>query len=220
MLSINLYKKINIQSCCLVNLMIKNRNHSNKNEQSIGKMPNFMPLKKMNAETKQIFVQEKFKFLEDYKCIYRFNHIKTLTTLSRLKIYQSGFTCFLGLATSVFYFVSSNISLKAFLIINGASLAALITLFMFSKLFINIICAIYLHKNGENVIISHINFLARRKNIETTVSNIKPLINTMDDLNNMYLKFNLLDSEGTMYYSLIHGKIFDKNDLFKVLKIS
>jgi hypothetical protein len=34
----------------------------------------------------------------------------------------------------------------------------------------------------------------------------------------MYLKFNLLDCEGTMYYSLIHGKIFDKDDLFKSFK--
>ena len=174
---------------------------------------------KITSPEKQKLIEEKFNYLKNYTCVYRFNHINLLTMISRFKIYQTAFTIVAGASTSIMYFINSNITQTSFLLINIASLSALMTLLIISKYLINVICAIYIHKNEKDIIISHINFFSRRKDIFTTIDNVKPLINSMEELNNPYLKFQLNNSNGTMYYSLKRGKILSQNDLYKVLKI-
>ena len=77
---------------------------------------------------------------------------------------------------------------------------------------LNMEFVIYLHKNGNDVIISHINFFSRRNNIFTTIDNITPLYNSMREMESTYSKFQLNDFEGSMYNSLKYGIIMNKED--------
>ena len=204
MFHLKLFKKIN--PCLLIN---------NKNPlKLISSISN-----KLANEDKRKLIEEKFSYLKDYKQVYKIDVIRLVTALSRLKIYQSIFTVSLGIATTTMYFNTSTISLQGLLMTNLASICGLVSLIFISKLLSKIICVIYLHKNGNDVIISHINFFSRRNNIFTTIDNITPLYNSMREMETTYSKFQLNDSEGSMYYSLKYGIIMNKEDFKKVMRI-
>ena len=209
MIYIRLFKKFSLRNTSLINSI------TNKHD-----IVKFISTVNQN-DARQKKIDEKYSYLKDYKCVYRLNNINILTTLSRLKIYQSIFTCALGIATTSMYFVTSTISLTSLLMTNGASIISLLTLAWLSKYLVKIICALYLHSNGTDIIISHVNFFSRRSNIFTSVDNVKPIINSISDLDSSQLKnrFELNDSNGSMYYSLKFGKILDEKNFKKAIRI-
>ena len=174
----------------------------------------------LKNDEKKKFIEEKFSYLKDYDLVYKLNKINILTTLSRLKIYQTMFTVTLGITSTYLYLSSSSsISLQPILISNAAAVVGLISLVLVSKLLSKVICMIYLHKNGNDVIISHINFFSRRNNIFTTVDNITPIYSSIREIESTFSKFELNDHEGNMYFSLKSGSIIDTDKFKKVIRI-
>ncbi len=89
-------------------------------------------------------------------------------------------------------------------------------LYVMSKLLVKVICAVYLHKNEKQALISYLNFYARRENIVFSVADVEP-IETVDQLKDTFVQFKLNNMDGKMYYSLKYGKATDKDGLLKII---
>jgi hypothetical protein len=161
-------------------------------------------------------LEQKFDILKDYNCIYRFKAIKHIRVLSRLKVYQTLMTLSLALASYPLY-ANGIYTLNTLIYYNIASGIGLITLYVISRILINVICAMYINKDETKLLISHLNFWARRSNIEIPIQDLKPFVYSTEDLNNLILRLSLKNMSGNMYFSLRLAEFYDKRVFKKLL---
>lgn len=161
-------------------------------------------------------LEQKYDILNDYRCIYRFKAIKHIRVISRLKIYQTFMTVSLGLVSYPLY-INETLTLDTLIYFNIASGIGLVTLYGISRLLINVICAMYVNKDETKILISHLNFWARRSNIEVPVKDLKPFVYSMEDLNSLILRLSLKNMDGKMYFSLRLAEFYDRKIFKKLL---
>lgn len=94
------------------------------------------------------------------------------------------------------------------------SLASL-SLFTFGWAATRAICYIYTNTECDRVIVSHIDFWGRRRNIEIDTRDIVP-INDIETPNQTILPFKRYSTADTMYYSVKLGQILDRARLNRI----
>lgn len=166
-------------------------------------------------DNKQI-IETKYK--ENYNCIYKFNYINHLRLFSRMKIYQTGLSVLSSFASVILYNTKIVQDLTSLLYINGAMVFSLIMLFVISRQTVKLVGRIYLSDDKSKVLISHLDFFGKRRDMAIDLDDIESL-STIDELSEKFVKLRLKNSDGHMLISLPLGNVYDRDGFLKLFKI-
>ncbi|CAH1787476.1 unnamed protein product [Owenia fusiformis] len=152
----------------------------------------------------------------DYHVFYRFPHIVLLRTISRLKLYQTGF---LLLACPSAYTLAYLNVLPVGSAHASACLASLagLVLYLMSGYMRKWIGIMALNPTNNMVKVSHLTFWGRRNDVYMPIVNIIPICDLSDKPNDVFIKFKRYDSGSDLYLSLRYGKITDMDKFTTVL---
>ena len=159
------------------------------------------------------------KYKGSFNCVYKFNYINHLRLFSRMKIYQTVLSTAFGLGSVVLYDLKIVDDLSYLLVANGCMMFALLMLLIISRQTVKVVGRIYLNDAKDKVILSHLNFLGKRRDMEVDLDLIEPL-SSLDELNESFLSLKLKNMEGQMYVSLAHGLVYDKSDFLKLFNVN
>ena len=154
--------------------------------------------------------------VENYKTFYRFPHITYARLLSRMKIYQTGFTVIglpaLAIAQSLGYAQGNSLPLAT-----GVTLFAGVMLYVMSHYFRRLIGLMAVNENRDTVKVSHLTFWGKRNDLFVPVKEIVPISDMADKADDIYVKFYRYGTNEYLYYSVRHGLILDKEVFEDVL---
>lgn len=147
--------------------------------------------------------------------IYRFPQIVMIRALSRLKVFQTGFTVAL-VPAMWFAFVERMVELDS--VVNGVGLSVLAMLMLYAmsnyfRRFIGIIC---LSEDQKTVRISHLTFWGKRFDTYVQLQNIIPFSDTPENINDALVKLKFYDSPDYLYLTLRYGRIVNEDLFVKV----
>ena len=153
-----------------------------------------------------------------YNCVYDFRYINHLRIFSRAKLYQTIACVSLGVASPILYELKYIDSLELLLTIEGAMVFALAMMFIISRLVVQVVGKMYLSECKQSVLISHLNFFGKRRDVCVNVSDVAPL-ESIDQLAEKFVKFKLMNADGHMLLSIPLGRVYNKKDLLKIFQI-
>ncbi len=161
---------------------------------------------------------DQVKYKDCFNCVYQFRYINYLRLFSRIKIYQTGLSIFSAIGSVVANEAKLIGDLNSLLYLNGAMVFAVIMLFVISRQTVKMVGRLYLSDDGTRVLISHLNFFGKRRDIQIDLDDVEPL-SSLEELGEKFLKLKLKDFDGHMIISLPLGIVYDKNGFLKVFKI-
>lgn len=190
-----------------------------RNLKSLTKNPNYLNIikefkPKLSNSNK---TQQSKLYLNEYECVYQFRYIKQLRLLSRLKIYQTGFAILFGVSSVVLYDMEILNDINQLIAINGSMIFALLMLLLISRQTVKIVGRLYLNQSQNKVLISHLNFLGKRRDMIFNLEDIQP-ISSLNELKDTFLKLNIKNMDGSMTLVLPYGQVFNKDGFLKVLR--
>jgi hypothetical protein len=160
--------------------------------------------------------QQKRTFLQEFDCIYEFRYIKLVRLLARAKIYQTATSVALG-GGSFIMFNMNMINTNELMAVNGLMAFALIMLYAISRETVRVVGRMYLSKDENRIMISHLNFFGKRQDFELNTEEIEPIA-SIDEINQTIFNLKIKNMEGHMVLSLPHANI-NKAAILKIFKI-
>ena len=158
------------------------------------------------------------KYNNEFSCVYEFRYIKEVRFLNRAKIYQTVLACSLGVASVVMYDFNILSDLNTILGINALMVFALVMLFIISRQTVRVVGKMYLNEDKSKVLISHLSFLGKRKDLLLDINEIRPIA-SISELGERISYLKLKNSEGSMMLSVPYGRIYNKKDFLKIFGI-
>lgn len=183
------------------------------------KILNFKPGRTYTSSVENIKQQPIVnKYKDNYTCIYEFRFIKQLRVFNRIKIYQTVLSVLFGVSS--FYLYEKNIigDLNSLLAVNGSMIFALVMLLVISRKTVKVVGKMYLNEDKSKVLISHLNFIGKRKDIEISTSQIEP-ISSIKELNETVLHLRLKGFDGSMILLVPYSKILNIDDFASVFGV-
>lgn len=167
-------------------------------------------------------LKEKNKFRDKYKdiytCVYKFNYINHIRLFSRMKIYQTIASGLSGIGSVFLYDAGFVQNYDALVFLNGSMVFALAMLFVISRQTVKVVGRIYVSDDNQKVLLSHLNFMGKRRDIELDADLIEPL-SSIDELNERYMSLRLKNMDGAMYVYLASCEIYDKKRFLEVFQV-
>ena len=163
-------------------------------------------------------IDHQVKYKNCFNCVYQFRYINYLRLFSRMKIYQTGLSILSAVGSVVAYDAKWIADLNSLLYLNGAMVFAFIMLFVISRQTVKIVGRLYLSDDGTRVLVSHLNFFGKRRDIQIDLNDVEPL-SSIEELGEKFLKLKLKNFDGHMIISLPLGIVYDKKSFLKVFKI-
>ncbi|XP_072124848.1 transmembrane protein 186 isoform X1 [Mobula birostris] len=152
---------------------------------------------------------------EHFTVVYKFQGIRFLRTISRLKILQTGIT--MALLPTVYYFYTLDLvqySLVSYItVLSGLALVMLYSMSYYLRRFIGML---YLNDSGTTLMVSHLTFWGRRNNFYVPVEDVMPLADTGDSTNETILQFRRYNSTEVLYLTIRFGQVADKQKFLHV----
>ena len=134
-----------------------------------------------------------------FKPIYRFPKIVLIRALSRLKIFQTGFT--VSLIPAMWYaYVERFVELDS--VVNGLGLSsfAMFMLYVMSGYFRRIIGLICVSEDEQILRVSHLTFWGKRYDLYINTNNIVPLSDTPDNPHDVLVTLRQYNSSEYLYF--------------------
>lgn len=157
-------------------------------------------------------------YLNEYECIFQFGYIKQLRLFSRIKIYQTGLSILFGIASVGLYEMEYFNNFDRILAVNGSMIFALIMLLIISRQTVKIVGRLYVNKEQNKVLISHLNFMGKRRDFIVNKDEILPL-SSIEELKDTFLQLKIKNMDGSMLMILPYSKVINKNAFLSVLKV-
>ncbi|OQV11403.1 hypothetical protein BV898_14280 [Hypsibius exemplaris] len=143
-----------------------------------------------------------------YYPFYHFPYIVAFRGFARLKLYQTGLTGIMAVGMTTAHLMGMNVSQAAVasaVVVNAVAMLALLGM---GQLFQRWIGRMYLDETGQHVLISHLTFFGRRRDVVMRTADVMPLEEVATDA---YVKFRRFDRPNeTFYYSLVVGGVLDE----------
>lgn len=157
-------------------------------------------------------------YKNEFECIFQFRFIKHLRLASRLKLYQTGFSFLFATGSILAFEMGYTQNINALFSANFCMVFALVMLIIISKQTIKIVGKLYLSKDSKKVMISHLNFLGKRRDMIINIDEIEAL-SSISELNESFLKLKMNNMSGFMYMILPYSEILNKNAFLTVFKV-
>jgi hypothetical protein len=159
------------------------------------------------------------KYIQSGKTlIYTFNHIREVRLFNRMKIYQTVLSVVTGLSTNILYILDYT-DMFSVLVLNGAMIFALGMMVLIAKQSTKCIGAIYMEKDEKTIVVSHLDFFGKRRDFEVDVNKVLPL-DSIDQLKEFSVYFEIEEMNGKMWLFLKHGKIIDTKKFLQIFKLN
>ena len=151
----------------------------------------------------------------DFKNFYRFQYIRFFRFLSRLKIYQTGLTV-VFIPPTVYCYSVGLVGIEACMGSIGLSAFAMTLLYFAGNFFRRIVGLVALSSDEQIVRISRLTFWGNRRDIFVSPSDIVPISDLPDNVNDPYIKLRLYNSKDVLYLTLRYGIVVDPVSFAKV----
>lgn len=135
-----------------------------------------------------------------------------------MKIYQTAASSLMGIGSVLAYDAKFIEDLNTLILMNCSMVFALAMLLVVSRQTVRVIGRMYISDDEQRVLLSHLNFMGKRRDIEVDIDMIESL-SSLDELNEKFLKVNLKDMEGSMYLSMAMCDIYDREKFLKIFNI-
>ena len=193
---------------------------ANLNRQLTLTTSRFLPclIKKYSQQNTEQKPQLRDKYKDLYNCVYKFNYINHIRLFSRMKIYQTMASGVSGVGSVFLYDAGYVQSYEALIFLNSSMVFALAMLFIISRQTVKVVGRIYVSDDGQKVLLSHLNFMGKRRDIELDADMIEPL-SSLDELNERYMSLRLKNMDGAMYVYLASCEIYDKKKFLEVFQV-
>jgi hypothetical protein len=170
-------------------------------------------------ESRAEALKKKYKkpqFLDDYHCVYEMKYIRHLKLINRSQIYLTSLATLMALGSLYGYETKKIESVSSILVANGFMYFTMGMLFLVSKQSSRFVGRMYISKDKERVVISHLSIVGKRKNIEVPLDKIQPF-DSSDELKDVFIKLRFTNVKDFMYISMGLAKIHDKENFLKIL---
>lgn len=130
---------------------------------------------------------------DNVSLLYRFNHISTASTITKVKIFQT----VLVIAAVPYlygYYLSGVVSYLKFMSSVGIMTFSTAMLYVLGGSISKIICVMKYNKDTDEVLISHLTFWGRRRDVSIPVSNIVPVSDSGENVTDTFIKVNTFDN--------------------------
>ncbi|XP_006895298.1 PREDICTED: transmembrane protein 186 [Elephantulus edwardii] len=152
---------------------------------------------------------------EKFHTIYRFNAIRALGYLSRLKVAQTALT--VVVLPPAFYWYSQGAMALDSLCLGGATAGfALAMLCWMSHFFRRLVGILYVNEAGTVLRVAHLTFWGWRQDTYCPVTDVIPLTDTPEQPQDLFIRIRQYSGKQTFYLTLRYGHILDRDRFSKV----
>nr|XP_054754549.1 transmembrane protein 186-like [Lytechinus pictus] len=144
----------------------------------------------------------------EFKAFYRLPSIVQLKILSRIKIVQTGLT--LALIPPIYYYHDAGMLMTWQLQFSvGIATFALFMLYAMSFFLRRMIGAMYLHREGDIIKVSHLTFWGGRRDTVFPVMDVIPLSEGSNRADDVLLKLERYSTKDILYFTLPIGRVIN-----------
>lgn len=175
--------------------------------------------KRVNKEEAIKKAMEARSYLTDqFDCVYQFKFITQLRFMNRLKVYQTFISVGFGVSSIILYDMGYVKEIESMILLNGAMVFALVMMIILSRQTVRVVGRMYLSKDQNTVMISHLNFWGKRRDFQVKLDDVEAIA-SLGELNETLMNLKLRNMDGSMLLSVPYGKNIQQDGLFKILKI-
>eukprot|EP00057_Strongylocentrotus_purpuratus_P034754 XP_796429.1 PREDICTED: transmembrane protein 186-like [Strongylocentrotus purpuratus] len=144
----------------------------------------------------------------EYKPFYRLPYIVGLRILSRVKIAQTCFT--LAILPPLYYYHEAGmVSTWQLQLSIGTATFALFMLYTMSFFLRRVVGAMYLHRDGDVLKVSHLTFWGSRRDTVLPVMDVIPLSEGSNKAEDVLMKLERYTTKDILYFTLRFGRVID-----------
>lgn len=152
---------------------------------------------------------------ETFHTIYRFNAIRALGLLSRLKVAQTAVTV-VALPPGFYCYSQGLMTLNSLCLMSGIASFALVMLCWMSHFFRRLVGILYVNESGTVLRVAHLTFWGRRQDTYCAVSDMIPLSESKERVQDVFVRIQQYSGKQTFYLTLRHGRILDRDRFSQV----
>lgn len=153
--------------------------------------------------------------MEKFHTIYRFDAIRALGYVSRLKLAQTGMTV-VALPPGLYLYSQGLITLSSLCLMSGVASFALVMLCWMSHFFRRLVGILYVNEAGTLLRVAHLTFWGRRQDTYCAVSDMIPLSECRDQVQDLFVRIQPYSGKQTFYLTLRYGRILDRERFSQV----
>ncbi|XP_063120532.1 transmembrane protein 186-like [Rattus norvegicus] len=155
--------------------------------------------------------------LKKIHTIYRFNAIRALGFLSRLKLAQMAVTVMAS--PPGFYCYSQGLmTLSSLGLMSGIARFALVMLCWMSHFFWRLMGILYVNESGTLLRVAHLTFWGWRQDTYCAVSDMMPLLESEEQVQDEFLGIQQYSGKQTFYLTLRYGRILERDRFSQVFR--
>uniref|UniRef100_A0A8C6WD09 Transmembrane protein 186 n=1 Tax=Nannospalax galili TaxID=1026970 RepID=A0A8C6WD09_NANGA len=152
---------------------------------------------------------------EKFYMVYRFSAIRSLGYVSRLKLAQTALTV-LALPVGFCWYSQGLMTLNSIYLMGGISSFALAMLCWMSHYFRRLVGILYVNESGTVLRVAHLTFWGWRQDTYCDVSDVKPLSESKDQVQDVFMRIQQYSGKQTFYLTLRYGRILDRERFSQV----
>lgn len=152
---------------------------------------------------------------EKFHTIYRFNAIRALGFLSRLKLAQTAVTV-VALPPGFYCYSQGLMTLSSLGLMSGVASFALAMLFWMSHFLRRLVGILYVNESGTLLRVAHLTFWGWRQDTYCAVSDMMPLSESEERVQDVFVRIQQYSGKQTFYLTLRYGRILDRDRFSQV----
>lgn len=150
------------------------------------------------------------------KVLYTFPNIKLARNVTKLKFFQTAVV--VACTPSVVgAYMNGVVPYVQFMSSMGIIIFSTTFLYIIGETIRKVICILKYNKKTDEVIISHLTFFGRRRDIVLPVSKIVPVSDSSEDVKDTYVRVNTYDKSESFFLFINHATEEEKKELLKII---
>ncbi|KAK2490555.1 hypothetical protein MC885_020679 [Smutsia gigantea] len=152
---------------------------------------------------------------EKFRMVYRFDAIRAVGVLSRLKVAQTALTV-MALPPGLYCYSQDLMAFNALCLAGGIAGFALAMLYWMSYFFRRLVGILYVNDSGTVLRVAHLTFWGQRQDTYCSMADVIPLTETKDRPQEVFVRIQQYSGKQTFYLTLRYGRILDRERFTQV----
>ncbi|XP_008055857.1 transmembrane protein 186 [Carlito syrichta] len=155
---------------------------------------------------------------EKFQMVYRFDAIRALGYVSRLKLAQTALTV-VALPPGFYWYSQGILTLNSVCLMSGIAGFALAMLCWMSYFFRRLVGILYVNESGTVLRVAHLTFWGWRQDTYCPMEDVIPLTETKDRPQELFVRIQQYSGKQTFYLTLRYGRILDRERFTEVFGV-